>query len=201
MADKTAVAFEIVNHGIQHSQYFQGCGTTFTDYTDVATGIGDDYNEALNDALENLAQMGWNVDIVVSDEDGDGESVSDRRAEEMEAAKADAREAVVSDDDDEDSFDDDEFEDQWESDNEDDERNYMVSVRVREYDPDHDEPHMKYVGKAIARLDRLGTDIHNAQTPSGDPTNLEAMRRERDKLERYLEGREIVLNTENNLTR
>ncbi len=196
MADKTAVAFEVVNHGIQHAQYFQGCGTSFTDYTEVATGIGDDFASAFDDALSSLAQMGWNVDIVVCDhEEYDDNTVSALREEEREQAKADAR----SDDEDEDEDEDeDDFDDMFD----DDERSYTVSIRVREYDPEHDEKCMKYVGKAIARLDKLGMDIHNAQTPRGDKSNLDAMRRERGKLESYLKGREIVLNTDPmNLTR
>ena len=196
MPDKIAVAFEIVDHGIQNAQYFQGCGTSFTDYTDVATGIGDTFSEALDDALENLAQTGWNVDIVVPDEGtDDGTSVQTKRDQEKEEERA----ALFDDDDQDDT--EDNWSDEWDEEHGDDERNYTVSVRVREFDPDHDEKHMKYVGKAIARLATLAIDIHNAQTPSGDPSKLPAMRAERDKLERYLAGREIVLSGETLFTR
>ena len=54
--------YEIINHGVQHSDYFQGCGTAFTEYEDVATGIGCSEREALEDALESLAQMDWETD-------------------------------------------------------------------------------------------------------------------------------------------
>lgn len=54
-------AFEILEHGVDHAQYFQGCGTSFTEYTDVATGAGDNATEAYRDAVEQLAQMGYDV--------------------------------------------------------------------------------------------------------------------------------------------
>jgi len=54
--------FEIVDHGIEHEQYWQGCGLTFTAYEDIATGIGEDFAEAVGDALDALAENGWNVD-------------------------------------------------------------------------------------------------------------------------------------------
>ena len=53
--------FEIVDHGIEHEQYWQGCGLTFTAYEDIATGIGEDFAEAVGDALDALAENGWNV--------------------------------------------------------------------------------------------------------------------------------------------
>jgi hypothetical protein len=51
--------FEIVDHGPEHSQYFQGCGVSGTKYDDVVTGIGNTPAEALSDALDSLAQNGW----------------------------------------------------------------------------------------------------------------------------------------------
>lgn len=59
---KMITDYEIVRHGIDNSQYFQGCGTAFTDFDEVATGIGDNPKEAAEDCLELLAQMGWDVD-------------------------------------------------------------------------------------------------------------------------------------------
>lgn len=49
---------ELVNHGITGSQYFQGCGTSFTEFDHVATGCGDDFAEALNDAIDMMASYG-----------------------------------------------------------------------------------------------------------------------------------------------
>jgi hypothetical protein len=55
-------AFEVVDHGIENEQYFQGCGIAFTDYTGIATGIGNNFAEAVDDALESLAQADWDTD-------------------------------------------------------------------------------------------------------------------------------------------
>jgi hypothetical protein len=59
---RTIQEFEIVDHGIQHEQYFQGCGLAFTEYDDIATGIGSNPAEAFQDALEQLAMADWETD-------------------------------------------------------------------------------------------------------------------------------------------
>lgn len=66
---KTPKDYEILSHGIEHSQYFQGCGTAFTEFTDVATGIGDTEAEAFEDALDMLVQQDWDTEGI-SDKDG-----------------------------------------------------------------------------------------------------------------------------------
>jgi len=48
--------FEVIDHGVNGSQYFQGCGVSFTEFDHVVTGYGDNFSEALEDALEMLAQ-------------------------------------------------------------------------------------------------------------------------------------------------
>ena len=58
---KNVLSFEVINHGVENSQYFQGCGIAYTSFEDVATGIGDSPFEALEDALESLAQNDWDV--------------------------------------------------------------------------------------------------------------------------------------------
>jgi hypothetical protein len=60
--EKTIVEFEVRDHGIEHEQYFQGCGLAFTEFEDVATGMGDNPAEAIDDALESLAQQGWETE-------------------------------------------------------------------------------------------------------------------------------------------
>jgi hypothetical protein len=52
---KTITEHEIRNHGVEHSQYFQGAGTAFTRFDACYTGIGDSLGEALDDAVEQLA--------------------------------------------------------------------------------------------------------------------------------------------------
>jgi len=55
--------FEVVDHGIEHSQYFHGCGTAFTKFEHVATGCGNDFAEAMEDALESIAQQHSDIDF------------------------------------------------------------------------------------------------------------------------------------------
>ena len=55
--------WEIVRHGIEYPDYFQGCGTAFTDYKHVQTGIGAYEQEALFDALDSMSMMfDWDDD-------------------------------------------------------------------------------------------------------------------------------------------
>lgn len=61
---KTVTGHEILNHGVEGSQYFQGCGVSHTEYTDVYTGIGDSAHEALEDALEQAACSDWDVESI-----------------------------------------------------------------------------------------------------------------------------------------
>ena len=63
-ADKPrpVVEFELVDHGIEHEQYFQGCGTSCTPYTGCATGVGDNPADAIEDALDSLAMDDWDVE-------------------------------------------------------------------------------------------------------------------------------------------
>lgn len=60
--------YEIIDHGVEYSNYFQGCGISFTQYKDIATGIGHSAYEAIDDALELLAQNYWdtksNLDLI-----------------------------------------------------------------------------------------------------------------------------------------
>lgn len=60
-ADGNVTEWQILDHGREHEQYFQGCGTAFTKYEHVATGIGDDAREALDDATESVAQQDHDI--------------------------------------------------------------------------------------------------------------------------------------------
>lgn len=55
MAKKVKLEFEIVQHGLEGDQYFQGCGVSGTDYENVVTGCGNSEQEALIDAIEMMA--------------------------------------------------------------------------------------------------------------------------------------------------
>jgi len=61
MADKKIIDFEVEDHGVEGSQYFQGAGLAYTDFDDIATGAGNNAAEAFDDALEQLAQNDWDV--------------------------------------------------------------------------------------------------------------------------------------------
>ena len=58
---KTPEDFEVIDHGVDHEQYFQGCGVSCTEFTACATGVGESAHDALEDALESLAQDEWDT--------------------------------------------------------------------------------------------------------------------------------------------
>jgi len=65
--------YEVIDHGWDHSQYFRGCGVTYSDYDHCATGVGFSPKEALENALEQMAMSGvdWTEKILdeLSEED------------------------------------------------------------------------------------------------------------------------------------
>jgi len=48
--------FEVVDHGFDGPQYFQGFGVIASTFDHVAIGNGDTFAEAIEDALESMAQ-------------------------------------------------------------------------------------------------------------------------------------------------
>jgi hypothetical protein len=54
---KTAItAYQIIDHGIDSDSYFPGCGVALTPYDFVVTGIGENFSEAIEDALDMMSQ-------------------------------------------------------------------------------------------------------------------------------------------------
>lgn len=53
--------------GVQHSQYFQGAGVSYTPWRDCAVGIGATAREAAEDAADSLAQNGWETEAFDAD--------------------------------------------------------------------------------------------------------------------------------------
>ncbi len=51
------VNWDIEDHGLESSQYFQGAGVAFTSYDHIVTGCGDNPREALEDCLESIAMQ------------------------------------------------------------------------------------------------------------------------------------------------
>lgn len=57
--------FEIVDLGVQHPDYFQGFGTSFTRFTACTYGIGNTAQEAYDDALDQMCDRdGVDVDTM-----------------------------------------------------------------------------------------------------------------------------------------
>jgi hypothetical protein len=66
---KKPTAWRIIDHGPDHAQYFPGHGLAFSGFADCATGCGSTPGEALEDALDSLAQDEWDTaEIEASDE-------------------------------------------------------------------------------------------------------------------------------------
>jgi len=55
--------YEIINHGYDHSQYFQGCGTSYTPFERVVTGCGMNAKEAYEDAADQIATAGHKIKL------------------------------------------------------------------------------------------------------------------------------------------
>jgi hypothetical protein len=88
MAQRKIADYELCDLGIENSQYFQGFGTSFTGYSECAYGIGDNPAEALDDCLEQIAQMGFDAEALSARIEADWgpapfvPSVSDMREQE-----------------------------------------------------------------------------------------------------------------------
>lgn len=59
---KPIEAYAIINHGVEWSNYFQGCSVRWKEFTDVATGTGNSEYEAADDAMDQLARADWDTD-------------------------------------------------------------------------------------------------------------------------------------------
>lgn len=79
-------AFEIVDHGIDHAQYFQGCGVSFTEFDNVQTGCGTNAREAFDDALEQIAMAESSVDLSPVENSAEGKVFQTKRAERASVA-------------------------------------------------------------------------------------------------------------------
>lgn len=57
LEDSNITDHEVIRHGRMAADYFLGCGLVTSHYTHIATGCGSDDDEALEDALEQLAEQ------------------------------------------------------------------------------------------------------------------------------------------------
>lgn len=55
------------NVTFDHGQYWQGAGTSFTEWDECHTGIGSSTTEAYEDALNLLAENDWDVSNISID--------------------------------------------------------------------------------------------------------------------------------------
>jgi hypothetical protein len=67
MTQQNTTDYQITDYGIEHAQYFQGHGTSFTKYAHASLGCGDDYRAALEDALEQASMSGYDIELSVED--------------------------------------------------------------------------------------------------------------------------------------
>lgn len=73
---------QVIIHGADHPDYFQGCGTAFSDYNFCVTGCGMSAKQAFEDALDQLADAcDHHVDhhLTAAQRDFDSKSPYDRR--------------------------------------------------------------------------------------------------------------------------
>jgi len=61
---KRIVAYEIVDHGFEHAEYFSGVSALFTGFDDAVTGMGMDRDEAFSDVLDMIAADGIETDQI-----------------------------------------------------------------------------------------------------------------------------------------
>lgn len=74
--------WDIDEHGLENSQYFVGAGVSFTSFDHIATGCGDNPHSALEDALEQIAMQGIDIDERL-------QRIADDYAQEPSASDAD----------------------------------------------------------------------------------------------------------------
>jgi hypothetical protein len=62
--EKHIADIDIIDHGVEHPDYFQGCGVSFSKFTHVVTGIGSSLFEAIEDCLEQIAMAGHDIGAI-----------------------------------------------------------------------------------------------------------------------------------------
>ena len=90
MTTKRVEDYELLDHGIENPQYFQGCGTSLTQYDEVVTGIGDSPAEAIDNCLEKIAWAGFDAEElekrILADEGWDAFPSTPSVSDELNAA-------------------------------------------------------------------------------------------------------------------
>jgi hypothetical protein len=100
--------FEVVDLGVEVADYFQGFGVSFTPFSDSVVGVGNSPREALEDALEQIANSGDDTQELEN-------AIREQHPRYYEAAGSQSVEEIVS---------------EWEGDdNEQTDRYYYVGIR------------------------------------------------------------------------
>jgi len=60
-SDKKISDYQIVDHGMENSSYFQGHGVSRSKWDDTRTGVGSSVSEAIENAATQLAEDGWEI--------------------------------------------------------------------------------------------------------------------------------------------
>jgi hypothetical protein len=81
---KTIKEYKLDFYGVTHNQMFRGVGTTFTDFDQVVTGIGKTEKQAFEDALDQVAQVGFDPSTI-----GKPEDLSETRIKDLESVESD----------------------------------------------------------------------------------------------------------------
>lgn len=55
--------YKLIDHGIENCQYLVPKGTAFSEFSNFYLGCGDTFQEAVNDALENLAMSQDTINV------------------------------------------------------------------------------------------------------------------------------------------
>ena len=61
---KTVIKHRFVYAGTDHSDYNQGIGTSFTEWSEAFQGMGHTPEDAFEDALNDAATNGWNIEHI-----------------------------------------------------------------------------------------------------------------------------------------
>jgi len=56
--------YQLCDHGIDGAQYFSGCGISYTSFDYVSTGCGSNFAEAIDEALDGVAQDGFDSEAL-----------------------------------------------------------------------------------------------------------------------------------------
>lgn len=72
---KIVYEYDVHDHGVMDCQYWQGAGTSHTKWDEVGVGSGENPHAAMEEALEDLSQQGWDTSTIHNEFDPDAGDV------------------------------------------------------------------------------------------------------------------------------